>query len=205
VASTRICARPVVVQLCGGAKAALAMSQMNMPGMDMGTMPTMATPVGSVMICPVVMGLIVLSTVLAAWSLFTAWHDRHRVVTLTRLVRVLARLPVVRTFASLALAGGLAIATIVAVDGGTTPSLALALTLTVLLAAISIAATLGSLAIARCIVALCARFIVAIAGAIAERRAAARSYRSLRRRPFHATLVALVFGRGLRAPPLPAH
>jgi hypothetical protein len=215
VASARVCARPIVVHLCGGAKAGTSMARMDMSGMDMSHMdmsgmamagmPTVNTPVGSVMICPVVVGLIVLATTLAAWALIAGWRDRHRALTLAVLVRALARLPVLRTFAALSLTGGLAIATIVAVDGGTTFSASLCAFLTILLAGASIAATLCSLAVARCIVALCARLFVAIAGAIAERRVASRTYRALRRRPLHAPVVAIAFGRGLRAPPLPAH
>jgi len=174
-----------------------------MSGAGMSAMPMMDTPVGTVMICPVVLGLIGLSVLLAGWALVAAWRDRHRALTLAVLVRTLARLPVLRSFAALALGGGLAIAAIVAVDGGTSFSLSLGLTLALVLAGISIGATLGSLAVARAIVALCARLIVAIAGAIAERRSTPGFARSLRRRPLHAPVVALAFGRGLRAPPLP--
>jgi len=217
IASSSICARPIVVHLTGAASSAtmpmdmsgMDMSHMDMPHMDMagdmGAMPMMKTPAGSVMICPVVLGLIGISTLLAGWALIAAWRDRDRTLTLAVLVRALARLPVLRTFAALALAGGLAIAAIVAVDGGTTFSLSLGVMLAFVLSGISIAATLCSLVAARAIVALCARLIVVIAGAIAERRTAARFARSLRRRPLHAPVVALAFGRGLRAPPLPAH
>jgi hypothetical protein len=213
VASARVCARPIVVQLTGAASSAtmpmdmsgMDMSHMSMSGGDMNAMPMMNTPVGSVMICPVVLGLIGISTLLAGWALVAAWRDRHRALTLAVLVRALARLPVLRTFAALALAGGLAIAAIVAVDGGTTFSLSLGVMLAFVLAGISIAATLCSLVAARAIVALCARLIVAIAGASAARRTAVRFARSPRRRPLHAPVVALAFGRGLRAPPLPAH
>jgi hypothetical protein len=208
VASARICARPIVVHLCGAKAAAsmpMDMSSMTMSAADMSAMPMMSTPVGSVMICPVVLGLIVIATLLAGWALIAAWRDRHRALTLTVLVRALARLPVLRTFAVLAIAGGLAIAAIVAVDGQTSFSLALGLVLACMLGGISILATLCSLIAARAIVALCARLIVVIAGAIADRRIAARFTRNLRRRPLHAPVVSLAFGRGLRAPPLPAH
>jgi hypothetical protein len=222
IASSSICARPIVVHLTGAASSAtmpMDMSGMDMSGMDMshmdmshmdmagdmGAMPMMKTPAGSVMICPVVLGLIGISTLLAGWALIAAWRDRDRTLTLAVLVRALARLPVLRTFAALSLAGGLAIAAIVAVDGGTTFSLSLGVMLAFVLSGISIAATLCSLVAARAIVALCARLIVVIVGAIAERRTAARFARSLRRRPLHAPVVALAFGRGLRAPPLPAH
>jgi hypothetical protein len=203
VASARVCARPLLVHLAGAASS--ANMPMDMSQIGMSAMPTMSTPAGGVMICPVVLGLIVLSTLLAGWALIAAWRDRHRAVTLAMLVRALAHLPVLRTFAALALTGGLAIAAIVAVDGGTTYSLSLGLVLALVLAGISIAATLCALIVARAIVALCARLIVAIAGAIGERSSALRFARSLRRRPLHAPVVSLAFGRGLRAPPLPAH
>ena len=90
VASAHVCARPIVVSMSGA----------SMPGMDMGSMPmaTAQTPFGTVTICPVVLGLIALSTLLAAWAIVTGWRDRHRALTLTVLARTLARLPVLRTF-----------------------------------------------------------------------------------------------------------
>ena len=191
VASARVCARPIAMN---------AMStSMPMP------MP-MAMPAGTAMICPVVVGLIVLSTVLAAWAIVTVSRDRRRASTLTGVVRALARLPVLRTFGALVAGGGVAIAAIVAVDGGVAfdPSLCAMLALT--LAGISIATTLTALVVARCVVALCVRLLVAIAGAIGERRGAVRAFRRRALRAAHASVVAIATGRGLRAPPLlPAH
>ena len=182
VASARVCARPI------------AMDAMSMP-----------MPAGPAMICPVVVGLIVLSTVLAAWAILTVSRDRQRAATLTGVLRALARLPVLRTFGALVAGGGVAIAAIVAVDGGVAfdPSLCAMLALT--LAGISIAATLAALMFARCVIALCARLLVVIAGAIAQRRGAVRVRRRALRAA-HASVVATATGRGLRAPPLlPAH
>jgi hypothetical protein len=199
-ASAHVCARPLVMDMSG-------MSMATMPGMDMasGTMPMLQTPAGSVMLCPVVVGLIVLSTLLGAWSIVTASRDRHRTLTLTLLVRALARLPVLRTFGALVAAGALAIAAIVAVDGHGAFSLALAVTLAALLGGIAIGATIASLVLARCILALCARLLIAVIGAIAERRTAGRTWNRRSMRAPRACVVAIVSGRGLRAPPLPAH
>jgi hypothetical protein len=197
VASAHVCARPIVVSMSGA----------SMPGMDMGSMPmaTAQTPFGTVTICPVVLGLIALSTLLAAWAIVTGWRDRHRALTLTVLARTLARLPVLPTFVALAASGGLAIGTIVAVDGGVALSLALCATLAAILAGVSIVATLCSLALARVILALCERLIVALACAIGERVAGARSLGTIAFRPVSIASFPLSFGRGLRAPPLPAH
>jgi hypothetical protein len=196
VGSAHVCARPMVVAMPG-----------SMAGMDMGSMPmaTAQTPFGAVTICPVVLGLIVLSTALAAWAIAAGWRDRHRAVTLTVLARTLARLPVLHTFVALAASGGLAIGTIVAVDGGVALSLPLCATLAGILAGISIVATLCSLALARLILALCARLILALARAIDERLTASLASSAADVRPLSIASFPLSFGRGLRAPPLPAH
>jgi hypothetical protein len=161
------------------------------------------TPFGGVMICPVVLGLIVLSTLLAAWAIVAGWRDRHRLLTISVLVRALARLSVLRTFVALAASGGCAIGTIVAVDGGVAVSPSLCATLAIILAGISILATLCSIALARCVIALCARLIVALARAIDERNAGARRAILVAIRPLPLASFPIAFGRGLRAPPTP--
>jgi hypothetical protein len=205
VASAHLCTRPIVVQLCGGG--AMTMDGSAMPGMAATTMPmAMAhTPFGDVMVCPVVLGLIVLSAALGTWAIVSGWRDPDRLLSLTVLVRSLARLPVLRTFALLAGGGGLAMGTIVAVDGHTALSLSLCATLALILAGISSVATLCSVAIARLVVAFCTRLIVALARAIAYRRPRPALSCRVAARPPQAAVVPTAFGRGLRAPPLPAH
>jgi hypothetical protein len=213
VASAHVCARPIVLSMPAGA----SMPRMDMPGMDMsgmdmsgmdmasGSMPMLRTPAGTMMLCPVVVGLIALSALLGTWAIVTACRDRHRALTLRVLMRALAQLPVVRTFGALAGAGGLAIAAIVAVDGHGSFGPALVVTLTFILAGISLGATIASLVLARCITALYARLLIAVAGAIAARRGPQRAFRLPAPCPPHAAVVAITFGRGLRAPPPPAH
>ena len=183
VASTRICAHPIAMQ------------------MDNAMLPMPAH--GAVMLCPVVVGLIVLSTLLSAWALVTGWRDRHRALTLTVITRVLARLPMMQTFAALAAAGGIAIGTIVAVDGGSAIDPSLCALLASILAASSLIATFGAVLIARVVLAFCARILLALARAIGERRAVARAIR--RRRALPHRFYSITFGRDLRAPPPPAH
>jgi hypothetical protein len=189
VASAHVCARPIVMA--------------SMPGMDMTSMPmpSAQTPFGSVTICPVVLGLIVLSTLLAAWAIVTCRRDPHAAVSYGVLARTLARLPVFPTFVALASSGGLAIGTIVAVDGGVALSLSLCATLAALLAGIALAATLCSLGLARLALALCARLIVTLARAIGERAAPVRASFIAPIRPLPVAAFPIAFGRGLRAPP----
>ncbi len=205
-ASAHVCARPIVMTMSGGGMAGMAMSG-DMPGMDMasGAMPMLQMPGGTVMLCPVVAALIALSTLLGAWAIVTAARDPHRALTALLLVRVLARLPLLRTFGALVGAGGLAVAAIVAVDGHASFSLPLLVTLVLLLAGTSLAAAIGSVAVSRFVLAWCARVLVAIRAAIAQRPGGFRALRRRAARALHAALVAIAFGRGLRAPPLPAH
>ncbi len=168
-------------------------------------MPTAQTPLGNLTICPVVVGLILIATLLSAWAIIAGWRDRHRVLTLTVLTRTIATLPVMRTFVALAASGGLAIGTIVAVDGDVALSLSLCATLALILAGISILATLAALAIARFVVALCVRFIVALSRAIGERNGCDRRASMVAVRPLPVAPFPIAFGRGLRAPPLPIH
>jgi hypothetical protein len=207
LASTHVCVRPIVLTMCGHRADAMRMGSMSMP-MPMSaaapmSMPMVQTPFGGVMICPVVLGLIVLSTLLAAWAIVAGWRDRHRLLTISVLVRALARLSVLRTFVALAASGGCAIGTIVAVDGGVAVSPSLCATLAIILAGISILATLCSIALARCVIALCARLIVALARAIDERNAGARRAILVAIRPLPLASFPIAFGRGLRAPPTP--
>ena len=166
---------------------------------------TMTSPGSGVMICPVVLALIVLAAALSAWALAAASRDRHRAVTGAVLVRALSHLPVLRTFATLALAGGLAIASIVAIDGHSVLDPALCGTLAFLLAGTAVVATLAAIALARTVLAFCRRLILALAIAIGERRRAIRARRTLRAIPAPAAVFPVMYGRGLRAPPLPAH
>ncbi len=158
---------------------------------------------GAVMLCPVVVGLIALSTLLSAWALVTGWRDRHRALTLAVMMRTLARLPVMRTFGALAAAGGIAIGTIVAVDGGSAIDPSLCAVLASILAAASLVATFGAVLIARVVLAFCARIFLAFVRSVGERRSATRAIRRPRALPHR--FRSITFGRGLRAPPLPAH
>jgi hypothetical protein len=188
VVSSRICARPVAMPMPMGA------SSMAMDGMP--------APAG-VMLCPVVIVLLVLSTALAAWALLAMWRDPHRAHDATNVVRTIARLPVLPTVGILVTAGAIAAGAIVAVDGGGPLSLASCLTLAALLGAMALAATLGSLAISRIVLALCVRLLLAACAAIAERpdRASACLLDDAPRA--RAVPWPIDFGRGLRAPPSP--
>ena len=189
VAQSSICTRPIVFPAAAGA----------MSGMDM------AAPHDAVMICPVVLALIVISAVLAAWTLVAARRDTQRALTSALLVRALARLPVMRTFAVLAGGGGVAVGSIVAIDGHGPIGLALCASLAAMSAAVALAATLGALVIARAILECARRLFVALFVAIAERQPG-RAIAAARRRPLLRPLVrSLSGGRGLRAPPFPAH
>jgi hypothetical protein len=184
VVSSRICARPVAM------------------AMPMDGMPMSAMPAGGVMLCPVVVVMIVLSTLAAAWALLAMWRDPHRSLDAANLARMLARLPIVPTVAVLLAGGALGAGAIVAVDGGALLSFSLCATLVASLGAMSLAATLGSLALARFALALCARLLRAVERAIARRPSATFRYVALAPR-VRSVRSAIDFGRGLRAPPSP--
>jgi hypothetical protein len=189
VASGRICARAMPMP-------------MDMAGMDGMTGMVMPAVDGRPALCPVVLALVVISALLAAWTLIAFGRDRARTVAANRLARTLARVPVVPAFALLCLGGAGAIAAIVVVDGGVafSPELIGMLAMTLALGA---AASLAvALIIARVALALWTRLALALAGALGEAHPPRRLARRVRRArlPF---VDAVADGRGLRAPPLP--
>jgi hypothetical protein len=182
VASSQVCARAMTMQMPGGASA----------------------PGGVVAMCPVVLCLIVASTLLATWTLDVLRRDPHAGFELKCLARALARLPVLRAFSLLCAGGAGAVGTIVAVDGGITFSLGFIALLAAIVAGGALAALTLSLAFARAAVALWTR----LAFALAEVLSGARPRPSVafpRRRPRVAFIDAVVAGYGLRAPPIRAH
>jgi hypothetical protein len=172
----------------------------SMPGMDMGSP-------GALMICPVVLVLIVASTLLAVAAIAVVWRDPHRGLARRTIVRALAALPLGRTAGVLMLGGGAAVALMLLLDGSGPPALTACPLLAALLAGCSLLAATFSIVIGRITLAFGRRLLLAVVAAISAATAPAPP---CARRRF--SLVAggralplLAAGRGLRAPPSFVH
>lgn len=172
----------------------------SMPGMDM------SMPGNALMICPIVLGLIGCSALLAAAAIVLLWRDPHRGLTGRTIVRALAGAPLGRTAGILMLAGAGLLVLMRVLDGSGAPSLETCAMLAGALAGASLAATGLACCIAHVVLALGRRLWLAIAKAIA----AVTPRRMVSRAQVLAPVCAggaiplLSAGRGLRAPP-PVH
>jgi hypothetical protein len=155
-------------------------------------------------ICPVVLGLVVVSALLAAGAIVVLWRDRQRALAWRGFVHALSHLPIGRTAGVLMLAGGIALASMIVCDGDGLPPLPAGALLAALLAACSFGAALLSIAAAHIAIALAQRVILAVATGIARGRDTGpvritRFIVPVLRLEGAALLAA---GRGLRAPPV---
>jgi hypothetical protein len=171
--------------------------------MDMSAMPG---PVAAhaMLICPVVLVLIVTSALLTAGAAILLWRDPHRALTQRSLLQTLARLPLARTIAGVAIAGGCAIVAMLWLERSAPPALPACAMLAALLVVCALGLTLLTVVAGRIALALGRRLILAIVAAVAD-AAAAASPRVTRFVPVlaggHAAAL-LAAGRGLRAPPI---
>ncbi len=168
-----------------------------MPGMDM-------SGPGQVMVCPVVLVLIVASAVLGAVAVAMLRCDPHRGLTQRRILATLARLPLVRTVAIVALTGTSGVGAMLWLERSGPPALPLCAMLAALLFGCALALTLCAIAAGRIAIAFGRRLILAIAAAIG-RAGDALAPRLVSLVPAVAAATAvplLAAGRGLRAPPV---
>lgn len=178
----------------------------SMPGMDMtgGMQADMGGHV--LMICPVMLVLIVASALLAAGAIIVLWRDPHRGLTRRTILHVLARLPLIRTAATLVIIGGAAVLAMRALDGSGPPALPACAMLTALLVGCSLTATVFSIIAGRVAIALGFRLILAVVAALAlVPEVAAPCAQRLTPRSVNLNFICLLASsRGLRAPPSPA-
>jgi MFS family permease len=167
-----------------------------MPGMDM------SAGAGAMMICPMVLGLIVTSALLALAAIVTYARDPHRALQSRTLANALAQLPPARTAIALLGGGTSAVAAMMWLEHSA-PALPECALLVALLVLCSSIATLCAIVAGRMALALGRRLVLAIVAAIAGAAQAAAP-----RAQSFAPLVAashavplLASGRGLRAPP----
>jgi hypothetical protein len=150
-----------------------------------------------------VLGLIVASALLAGGAIAMLWRDSQRALTLRGIVHALAHLPLARTAGVLSLCGGVALASMIVLDGDGLPPLPACAMLAALLVGCSLAAALVSIAAAHVAIALARRVVLAVTRAIAQGRDAG-TLRFTRLAFVIAPLGGaslLAAGRGLRAPP----
>jgi hypothetical protein len=173
-----------------------------MPGMTMVTLPS-AAAVPALMICPVVLVLIVASTVLAAAAIVLTCLDPDRACTRSTFARAISRLPIASSVAALCGFGAIAIAAMIAVDGAGLPSPATCALLATVMIAGAFVAVGSSLAFARAAVALGERLLIAIVSAIAARRTREKIFarRSIVRHGAGSATRFVAAPLGLRAPP----
>ena len=173
-----------------------------MPGMDMSGMQGPAGQT-ALMICPIVLGLIVASTVLALAAVAMVWRDPHRALTQRAIALALCRLSPVRTLSTVALAGGGAMCAMLWLEHAGLPALPVCAMLAALLFTSSLLATFAAIAFGRIALAFGRRLILAIACALvrAGETAAPRARLLAHAVAGHHTVPLLAAGRGLRAPP----
>ena len=171
-----------------------------MPGMDMSSMGDSA---GAMMICPIVLGLIIVSALLAVSAAALLWRDPHRALTRHRIVRLLAGLPVLRTAVAVTVAGGsAAVAAMLGLEHSV-PVLPVCAMLVALLVACALAVTLLAIVAGRIAIAFGRRLMLAIVAAFAgvSDAIAPQTFRFVPAIAAGHALPLLAAGRGLRAPP----
>jgi hypothetical protein len=184
-------------------RVAIGVPQMGtMPGMSAAAMPGMGSG-QPLMICPVVLVLIVASTLLAAAAIAALCADAERALTGRVIARLIAGLPVGRVLLVVGAGAALAVAAMLAVDGAGVPSTPTCALLFVLLLGATLISVVAALLGARVALALGGRLFVALIAAIADRREP-RQPSGLRWAPPRLAcgpLRLLSNGLGLRAPP----
>lgn len=177
-----------------------------MPGMDMSGMD-MSGSAGTMMVCPVVLTLGVLSLVLTAAALALLWRDPHRSLALRAFVASLAGLPLLRTTVAVALVSAGAVAAMVRIDGMGPSGPAGCATVLALLLACSVSAALFASVAGRIALAFSRRLIVAILHAVACASGPVPPHlrRCLRAVTGAGEIPLLARGRGFRAPPSFVH
>jgi hypothetical protein len=140
----------------------VAMSMpMSMPmNMPMPDMPAAAP--GTIDLCPIVMGLIVLAVSLGGWALAAIALERHRMVLRHTVLALLAGLPLVRTIVGLAAVSAVPIALIIVFDASAPSSTENWLLLGALIAGGAALATGAIVLGARCALAFGRRLILRI-------------------------------------------
>jgi hypothetical protein len=165
----------------------------------MGAMP-MQHPL---LVCPVVLVLVIASTLLAAVVLVLLGCDSQRASTRRHLARSLARLPLARAASVLGAFVAAAVLLMIAVDGAGVPNACTCALLAALTIGGAIGAVAGTSCAARIALGLGTRLIVAIVAAIGDRRvrAVAADRHRCSRAVVRAQRRLLAATRGLRAPP----
>jgi hypothetical protein len=174
---------------------------MDMPGMDMASMPA---PGGAISLCPIVLVLSIASIVLTIHAFVLLLLDRDRVASSRSLARFVLRFPVGGTCATIVTLGCGAVATMMAVDGTSPADPTGWLCLAVIILTTAVAGTLVAIALGHLLLSITRSIVLALERAlrVTRRIASATPAPSVDAVvPMRHRVHVLAASRGLRAPP----